>query len=231
MSLPPRRRSVAAVLALLPLAAGCGGLLPKPPERQIYRLAATPMFRAPLPRVEAQLLIATPSALAGFDTARIPLSRSAISLDYFADAEWTDRTPFLVQAALIDGFQNSRAFAGVSSEGSGLQADFVLGVEIRDFTAIYDSPNGPPRVRVQLNVELVRMPGRKIVAETVATRQATAAGNDIAAIVPAFNEALGGVVEDLVAWTVGIPGLPARSGTVRSRMDTFRSRSSTGRRQ
>jgi cholesterol transport system auxiliary component len=226
----PHRRSFASGL-LLPLLVGCGGLLPKPPERQIYRLTATPAFRAGLPRIDAQLLIATPSAPAGFDTARIALSRSAITLDYFADAEWADRTPFLVQAALIDGFEKSRAFAGVSSEGSGLQADLVLGIEVRDFAATYDSPNGPPRVRVQLNAELVRMPGRKIVAETIVTRQATAAGNDVPSVVQAFNEAVGGAVEDLVAWTVGIPGLPARGGTVRSRMDTFRSRNSTEQRR
>lgn len=222
MNFHPRRRAVAATLLLLPLLAGCGGLLPKPPERQLYRLTPTPVFRTALPRVGAQLLVATPTALAAFDTARIALSRSAISLEYFADAEWTDRTPFLVQAALIDAFEKSRAFSGVSSEGSGLQADFVLAVEIRDFAASYDSPNGPPRVRVQLNAELVRMPGRKILAETVVTGETTAPGNDIPAVVQGFATALGGAVTDLVTWTAGT-SLPARSGSVRSRTDTFRS--------
>ena len=140
----------------------------------------------------AQLLVATPTALSAFDTARIALSRSAITLEYFADAEWADRAPFVVQAALIDAFEKSRAFSGISSESSGLQADFVLATEIRDFAAIYDSPNGPPRVRVQLNAELIRMPGRKILAETVVTGEATAGGNDIPAIVQAFAAALGG---------------------------------------
>ena len=37
MNLPLRRRSVAASLVLLPLLSACGGLLPKPPERQVYR--------------------------------------------------------------------------------------------------------------------------------------------------------------------------------------------------
>lgn len=209
-----RRRSVAATLVLLPLVAGCGGLLPKPPERQLYRLMPAPVFRASLPRVEAQLLVATPTALSAFDTSRIALSRSAITLEYFADAEWTDRAPFVVQAGLIEAFEKSRAFSGISSEGSGLQADFVLAAEIRDFAAIYDSPNGPPRVRVQLNAELIRMPGRKILAETVVTGEATAAGNDIAAIVQAFGGALGGAVADLVTWTTGA-ALSARRGSVR----------------
>lgn len=214
MNFPPRRRSVATTLVLLPLLAACGGLLPKPPERQLYRLSLVPAFRTSLPRVPAQLLVATPTALSAFDTARIALSRSAITLEYFADAEWTDRAPFVVQAALIEAFEKSRVFSGISSEGSGLQADFVLAVEIRDFAAIFDSPNGPPRVRVQLNAELIRMPGRKILAETVVTGEATSGGNDMPAIVQAFGAALGGATADLVTWTASA-ALSGRGGSVR----------------
>jgi cholesterol transport system auxiliary component len=205
---------VAAVLAVLPVLAACGGLLPKPPERQLYRLSPLPTLPASVPRVPAQLLVATPTSLSAFDTARIALSRSAITLEYFADAEWADRAPFVVQAALIDAFEKSRAFSGISSEASGLQADFVLATEIRDFAAIYDSPNGPPRVRVQLNAELIRMPGRKILAEKVVTGEATAGGNDIAGIVQAFGGALGTAVTDLVTWTAGA-ALSPRRGSLR----------------
>jgi cholesterol transport system auxiliary component len=213
----------------MPLLAACGGLLPKPPERQLYRLASAPALRTGLPRLPAQLLVATPTSLSAFDTARIALSRSALTLEYFADAEWADRAPFVVQAALIEAFEKSRAFSGISSEGSGLQADFVLATEIRDFVAIYDSPTGPPRVRVQLNAELVRMPGRKILAETVVTGEATAPGNDIPAIVQAFGAALGGAASDLVGWTANA-ALSARGGSVRSQTDTFRSPGLTGQR-
>jgi cholesterol transport system auxiliary component len=229
MNLAPRRRSVAASLGMLPLLAACGGLLPKPPERQLYRLTATPVFRAGLPRVPAQLLVATPTSLAAFDTARIALSRSAITLEYFADAEWADRAPFVVQAALIDAFEKSRVFSGISSESSGLQADFVLATEVRDFAAVYDSPNGPPRVRVQLNAELIRMPGRKILAETVVTGEAAAAGNDLPVIVQSFGSALGVAASDLVNWAAGV-ALSAGRGSVKSRADTFRSPSSTRQR-
>jgi cholesterol transport system auxiliary component len=214
MNLRPRRRAVAANLVLLPLVAGCGGLLPKPPERQLYRLSTIAALRTSVPRVPAQLLVATPTSLSAFDTARIALSRSAITLEYFADAEWADRVPFVVQAALIEAFEKSQVFSGISSESSGLQADFVLATEIRDFAAIYDSPNGPPRVRVQLNAELVRMPGRKILAETVATGEAAGAGNDIPAIVQAFSGALGAAADDLVTWTAGA-ALSARRGSIR----------------
>jgi len=203
------RRILPSALVLL-LLAGCGGLLPKPAERTLYRL--TPVFelRQPLPRVGAQLVVATPAASAGLDSKRIALSRSPVTIDYFADAEWVDRPPFLVKEALVEAFETSRAFSGVASEGSGLNADFVLNTRIREFAAIYDSPNGPPLIRVGVDGELVTMPGRTIASETTASREARAAANDLPAIVAAFDRAVGGVIEQLLTWTVTNPALPGR---------------------
>jgi cholesterol transport system auxiliary component len=200
-----RRRSVLLAGGGLVLLAGCGGLLPKPPERQLYRLTAAVDLHGRVPQVGAQLLVATPSAPAAIDTKRIALVRSAVSLDYYADGEWVDRPPFLVKAALIEAFERSRAFSGVSSEGLGLNADFVLNTELREFAAIYDSPNGPPRARVRVDAELVTLRGRTILAETSFTREAAAAGNDLPAIVLAFDQATAAAIADLVTWTVNIP--------------------------
>jgi cholesterol transport system auxiliary component len=198
------RRSVLLAAGVLALLAGCGGLLPAPPERQLYRLTAAVDLRGRVPQVPAQLLVATPSAPAAIDTKRIALVRSAVSLDYYAEGEWVDRPPFLVKAALIEAFERSRAFSGVSSEGLGLNADFVLNVELREFAAIYDSPSGPPRARVRAEAELVTLRGRTILDETSVVRDAAAAGNDLPAIVSAFDQATAAVVADLVTWTVNI---------------------------
>ena len=211
MSGPPRRGgSVLLAAFVLLLLGGCGGLLPKAPERQLYRLNPSVDLRGRVPPVGVQLLIATPSAPAGIDTKRVALIRSAVSLDYYADAEWVDRPPFLIKAALIEGFEKSRAFAGVSSEGLGLNADFVLNVEIREFAAIYDSPDGPPRTKVALDAELVAMRGRNIVGETSVSRETRAAGNDVPAVVMAFDRAVGEAVADLVVWTASNPALSQR---------------------
>ena len=205
-----QRRSIVLAAALLPLLASCGGLLPKPPDRKLYRLVPALDAVKRGPRVNVTLLIATPSSLAGIDSKRIALPPSAVSLDYFADAEWIDRPSFLLREAIVDGFEKSRSFAGVSTEGLGLNADFVLDVEIRDFSAIYDSPNAPPRVRVQLDVEIVTMRGRSIVAETSLSREVTAQGNDVPAVVMAFNQAVGNIVADLAMWTATNPALSAK---------------------
>ena len=205
------RRSVFIVVALLPLLAGCGGLLSGPPERQLYRTNPTfAAFPPGLPHRQAQLLVATPSAPAGLDTARVALSRTPVSLDYFADAEWTDRAPFLVQTALLEGFERSTALTGAASSSADLRADFVLETAIRDFEAVYDSPSGPPRVVVGLAVQLVRMPARNIVGSTMVRREMRAAANTIDDVVRAFDAALGGAAGDAVTWTVGNPALSPR---------------------
>ena len=219
-----------ALLILLSLLAGCGGLLPSPPERQIYRLRPQMAFAAPLPHVAAQLLVATPSAQAGLDTRRIALSQTPLSLEYFAGVEWGDRVPFLVQAALVAGFEKSRAIAAAGTEASGVRADFVLDTSVHDFEAVYDSPNRPPHVRVALTAQLVRLLDRSIVAQTTATGEAAAAGNAVPAVVAAFDGALGGAVQQLVGWTLttlASPALSARRGSVISRTRFVHARRST----
>jgi cholesterol transport system auxiliary component len=198
-----------AVAALIPLLAGCG-LLSSPPERQLYRLAPTVAFPAQLPRVAAQLLIAAPTAPAGLDSRRIAASRTPISLDYFANAEWTDRAPFLLQDALVDGFEKSAAVPAVASDRGGLRADFVLDSALDDFTAIYDSPDAAPLVRVSLSLKLIRMPDRKIIAHTSIRREQRAATNTVVDVVNAFDVALGGAVQETVTWTVTNPALSPR---------------------
>lgn len=202
--------SIVAGVALLPLLAGCGGLLSDVPQRQLYRTSPVFAFPAGLPPVNAQVLIAAPLAPAGLDTRRIALSRTPVSLDYYANAEWTDRAPFLVQDALVEGFQKSGAVPKVAADRGGLHADYVIDAALDDFAATYDSPDGPPLVRVALNAKLVRMPERNIVAHTEVKHEQRAASNAMPEIVQAFDGALGGAVQDVVAWTVANPALSAR---------------------
>ena len=208
MRLGTRRRRTAALLLCFPmllagLLAGCGGLLPKAPERPLYRLNPAMGLTQPARRVGALLVIATPTASAGLDTKRIALIRSPVVIEYYAEGEWVDRPPFLVKEALIESFQKSGAFAGVSTEGLGLSADYVLNTDTRDFTAIYDTPDGPPLARVRIAAELITMPGRNIAAATSVTREARAGANDLPSVVQAFDRASGEAIQDLIAWAAG----------------------------
>ncbi len=65
----------------------------------------------------------------------------------------------------------------------------------------------PPKIRVAIDVKLVKMPERLIIAQASFERQVAAAANDLPAIVAAFDEALGGVMKETVLWTLANPAL------------------------
>ncbi|HTV45327.1 MAG TPA: ABC-type transport auxiliary lipoprotein family protein [Stellaceae bacterium] len=188
----------AAMLAL----SGCASLLGVAPPGHLYRLSAAPHFAVPLPHVPGVLRIERPEAPAGIDTTRIALSRTPLSLDYYADSEWTDRAPAMVQQALLTSFENSGAITAIGDEAIGLPANLLLDTELRHFEAEYPAAGNLPRVRVTMVVRLVAMPGRRIVAQKRFERLVPAAANTIPDVVAAFNAATNAVIGDIVTWTI-----------------------------
>ena len=186
--------------------AGCARLFVAAPGH-LYRLSAESAYPATLPRVTAQLLVDLPQAPAGIDTTRIALSESPFSLDYYADSEWTDRVPDLVQTLLLASFEDSRAITAIDRELIGLRADFVLKTDIHHFEAVSDASGGLPKVWVAMTARLVAMPQHEIIAQARFERRVPAAGTDVPAVVAAFNAAADAVIRDIVVWTVTNPAL------------------------
>ena len=202
------RRFVPSVLVLT--LAGCSGLFGGGEPAHLYRLTPKSTYPPGLPHRSVQLLITEPLAPAGLDKSRIALSRSPVSIDYFADAEWTDRAPLLVQTAILQSFENSKRITAIDREAVGLRADIILESEIRHFEAVYDSSNGPPDVWVAIIVRLVNPTSREVVGQTAFERRERASANDVPSIVLAFDEALGGVMKQIVVWTVTNPALSVK---------------------
>jgi cholesterol transport system auxiliary component len=209
MTAPPRRLSRRILPGALTLAiAGCSRLFVNPPSRYIFRLTPVSSFPADLPYVRAQLLVPAPTAPEALDRRRIALTRSALSLDYFADAEWSEAVPELVQTVLTSSFDNSRRITAI--DGSlGLRADFLLAGGIRHFEAQYGG-NGPPAVRVSIDAKLVAMPEREVVAQALFERQVPASADDLPSIAAAFDAALGAVATEIVVWTVTNAAMPRK---------------------
>jgi cholesterol transport system auxiliary component len=210
---PIARRSLAGLVTLA--LTGCSGLFVSTPPGKLYRLTPISDFPAGLPQVGAQLLIDTPQAQPGLDTSRIALSRSAFSLDYFADADWTDQVPELFQNLLLASFENSGAITAIDRSSGGLRADFILRTEIRHFEAVYEIPDTPPRVWVAIVARLVAVPRRTIITQHRFEQRAPAAANSVPAVVAAFDAATDTVLRDIVSWTLNNPALSrARSPVI-----------------
>jgi cholesterol transport system auxiliary component len=202
-SLFPASLRAALALAAAFAASACQGLIPgasRDPPR-LYELTPKSTFDPALPRVRSQLVVETPDSATGLQTSRIAVKQKPTTLDYYARSEWTDLAPRLVQTKLIESFENSGKIVAVGREGSGLRSDYVLKSELRHFEAqLYDS--GKPQVRVVINVKLVRMPAREIVANRSFERTHPVDAADIDKLIEGFDEALGGALKRIVEWTI-----------------------------
>lgn len=202
MTAPPLPLSRRLLVGAATLAfTGCAQLFVNPPPKYIFRLTPVGNFPPSLPHVQAQLLIDAPTTPAALDRRRIALTRSTLLLDYFADAEWADAVPELVQTVLGNSFENSQAIIAINGS-LGLRADFVLGSEIRHFEAQYGAGGGPPDVWVSIEAKLVEMPEREVVAQALFERHVPAAADDLPGIGAAFDAALQAVATGIVVWTV-----------------------------
>ncbi len=197
----------AACCAIFALSA-CAGIGGK---AQLYVLNPSTSFAADTPSVSWQLAIAIPVAPANLDTTRITLNQSAIKTDYFANADWTDRTPIVVQNQLVKAFENSGKLKNVFRDAGALRADYVLETEIRDFEAQYDQPNAVPDVVVRIESKLIKVSDNEIAGSFIAEKTVQASQNHIDSIVSAFNNALGAVLQQTVEWTLRtVPAAPAK---------------------
>lgn len=196
----PTRRLILAALAVAP--AGCSSLLAGAPAPNLYTLTPVPTVDFPPGggRVSWQLLVDAPVSAAALDTERIALSRSPTTVDYFADAAWTDHAPLLVQSLIVQSFENSGRIAAVGRESMALRADYILNTELRHFEADYGS--GSPVARVELAAKLVRATDRNIIAQERFNATLPAKANQVPDVVEAFNAALHQALRQLVDWTL-----------------------------
>lgn len=197
-----RVRAFLRATAVLGLLAGCG-IIPTPqPAPQLYTLSPKSTFSADLAAVDWQLGVETPAAPAGLSSSRIAVTRTPLTLEYFAGAQWVDDAPAMVQRLLIESFENSNRIVGVGRLAVALRSDYVLQPELREFQAEYKDGAAAPKVRVRINVKLIKMPERHIIASETFERVLQAPNNRMPAIVKTFDLALGKVMRDLVVWTL-----------------------------
>lgn len=184
------------------LVAGCAKLPIGQPPPQLYTLTPKSTFPTDLPQVAWQLAVERPNAPAGLSSARIAVARQPLTLDYYSAAAWVDDAPNMVQRLLIESFENSNRIVGVGREGVSFRSDYTLKVEIREFQAEYFDGAQIPTVNVRINVKLVQMPQRIIVASQDFETKRQAPTNRMVDIVNAFDGALGSVFRKIVVWTL-----------------------------
>jgi cholesterol transport system auxiliary component len=178
--------------------AGCGIVPDVNKPLTLYTLTPKLSLAQQPAKVNWQLVVAEPAAERDIDTTRIALTRTPNVIEYFADGNWSDTAPRMVQAKMIEAFESTKAIVAVGRDASGLRADYILQSDLRDFEADYTANGGAPSARIRLIAKLVQMPDRRITRTVGAEASAPATGKDLAAVVVAFEQALGQVLSKIV---------------------------------
>ena len=186
--------------ALACFAVACGSLIgPSNPPPQIYRLSPQMPPEATGAPVTWQLAVARPDTTQTLDTDRIALLRGSV-VDYYADAQWNDSVPRLVQSLLVEAFDRSGRVQAATRDSS-LRADLTLTSELRNFEAQYDNAGAAPMIVIDIQAKLLDHNGQVIVSLD-ARQSARATQNSVAGVVEAFDQAMAAALAQIVGWTL-----------------------------
>jgi cholesterol transport system auxiliary component len=194
-----------AGVAATSLLGGCAQLIAQadnPPN--LFWLTPKSTFGEDLMPVSFQLAVDQPYAPAALNNQRIALMNSPIQVQYYARANWTDRVPDMVQGLIVESFENSGMIYSVGRQSSGLRSTFILLPEVREFQAEYFDGATIPTAHVRINVKLIKMPDRSIIANESFEATVLADSETMDDIVKAFDLALGKVLKNLVRWTLTV---------------------------
>jgi phospholipid/cholesterol/gamma-HCH transport system substrate-binding protein len=168
-----------------------------PAQKITYDLRAPQDIGPAAKTIKGQLAVPEPSAVAMLETQRMLFSPVKDYPD-FADFLWADSIPKLLQAKLIESFENyDIAHAPLRVADLG-QTDFQLLIDVRRFRIAIDSE---PAAEVGLSARIVDKNG-KVIASRLFEGSQKFDKVEPAAAVAAFNDAFGKMAKDMIAWTV-----------------------------
>ena len=198
------RRGILAAGTASIFLAGCGGsslIGPSQEPLQIYVLKPQLQKLEGVPAATWQLTVSPPDAAQSLQTTRIALQRGQ-TMDFYANAQWTDSVPQLLQSLLVEAFEASGSIKGVAPESAGVRGDLVLETEIRSFQANYEDQAGAPEVVVTIVARLLTAGSREVVGTLVSSHEAQAAQNTLPSVIQAYDEATGQTLEEIVGWAL-----------------------------
>lgn len=191
--------------ASLPLVLGACSLLGggKPRNITIYTpLAATDhQASTAWPQVTWQLGIAKPSAERMIDSPRIAVRPQAQELQVYRGAVWAMPATDLLETSVLRVLEDSGKAPGVARLSSGLRADYRLSMDIRRFEADYAS-QAIPQATIVVTAKLLHSQSQRVVASQTFTQIVPAGGTAVAQVVPAFEQALSRISQDIAGWSL-----------------------------
>ncbi len=190
------RTSVACMFGAIALLSGCSSLGGSNKALDTFDLAVPSVEKAQRRKASVQILIAEPQALKILDSESIVVRSSPSSVAYLGGAQWSDRLPKMVQARLIQAFENSGRFGGVGRPGEGLAIDFQVLTDIQAFEV---NQSGSSVAMVEISAKLLNDRNGVVGSSKLFSASVPAAAGG-AEFVNALDSAFDKVAAEIVAW-------------------------------
>jgi phospholipid/cholesterol/gamma-HCH transport system substrate-binding protein len=169
----------------------------KPPV-QTFDLAAPTDFPGLTKEIAAQTVVADPNSTLVFDTQKVLMRSGEGTYSDVEGAQWADNLPKLVQAKIVQSFENARQLKSVSRPIDTLEPEYKIEISIRNFQIV---PGPPPAAVVEYAVRLLDAKGAVKDARIFKATEA-AQGVKGQQAIDALNKAFVSTARDLVTWAV-----------------------------
>ena len=147
--------------------------------------------------LKGELVVPEPTAVAMLETQRFLFS-PANEAPEFANVMWADSIPKLLQARLLESFENYDIAHAPLRSMDGVQADYQLLIDVRRFQITIDPE---PVADIELSARILDKDG-KVVASRLFQEAEKFDKIDPPTAATAFNDAFVRITRGMVAWTV-----------------------------
>ena len=191
-------RRLATALLLAASATSLAGCFGGGSDKNTYALSAVPDVVGPSAK-NRQILVPEPTALKALDSEQVVIRLSGVEIQYLSKARWSDRLPKMVQAKLVEAFENTGRLGGVGKPGEGLAIDFQVVSDIRAFQV---ETNGGQHAHVEISVKLLNDRNGTVRAQRVFSATSAVQGGGNRDYIAALDRAFAQVSAEIVAWTL-----------------------------
>jgi phospholipid/cholesterol/gamma-HCH transport system substrate-binding protein len=188
---------VDGIIAGLERMTGAAPPLAPPPA---YDLVAPKGLAALAKPLRGQLAVREPTAPILYDSQRILSRDKGGAITPLSGGQWSDNLTKLLQARLVQSFENANLAGAVDRQADDLKAEFRLTIDIRSFQLV---TAGAPVADVELSAKILGEDG-KILAAKIFRATVPAEGIDAPAAATALNEGFRQIAVDLVTWATGV---------------------------
>lgn len=145
-------------------------------------------------------MVPEPTALVALETQKILIRLEAGGTLPLENGQWSDSLPKLIQAKIVQSFENANYLRSVARPFEGLAADFQLLIDIREFQL---SSASEPVGEIEFAAKILGPDGR-ILDARIFRAAAPAKAADASAAAAALDQAFGKAAIELVVWVAGV---------------------------